>query len=128
MLGRTRRTTLSPAPVDPASDKPGELASMRVAIWMAGALALGWLGTAAAGLVFPGGHPPAAFVFGEGMVLASFLLAPIGVGAVSVELWRARRRGTGAPPLAMAMLGLNLLFLLVAIALWFWIWSEATRR
>ena len=47
------------------------------------------------------------------MVLASFLIAPIGVGAASVELWRARRRSTGAPPLATAMLGVNLLFLLV---------------
>ena len=101
---------------------------MRVATWTAGVLALGWLGTGAAGLALPRGHPPAAYVFGEGMVLASFLLAPIGVGAASVELWRARRRGTGAPPLAPAMLGLNLLLLLVAVALWFWIWSEATRR
>ena len=101
---------------------------MRVAKWTAGVLALGWLGTAAAGLALPGGHPPAAFVCGEGMVLASFVIAPIGVGAASVELWRARRRGTGPPPLATAMLGLNLLFLLVAVTLWVWIWSEATRR
>ena len=101
---------------------------MRVAKWTAGALALGWLGTAAAGLAFPGGHPPVVFVCGEGMVLASLLIAPIGVGAASVELWRAQRRGTGAPPLATAVLGLNLLFLLVAIALWLWIWWEATRR
>jgi hypothetical protein len=101
---------------------------MRVANWMAGALGLGWLATAATSLALPGGHPPAAFVFGEGMVLASFVIAPIGVGAASVELWRARRRGTGPPPLATAMLGLNLLFLLVAVTLWVWIWSEATRR
>ena len=101
---------------------------MRVASWTAGALALGWLGTAAAGLALPGGHPPAAFVCGEGMVLASFLIAPIGMGAASVELWRARRRGTEGPPRAAAMLGLNLLFLLVAVALWLSIWSEATRR
>jgi hypothetical protein len=101
---------------------------MNVATWMAGALTLGWLGTAAAGLALPGGHPPAVFVFGEGMVLASFLIAPIGAGAAGLELWRARRRGRRAPPPAMAMLGLNLLFLLVAVALWLWIWSEATRR
>jgi hypothetical protein len=100
----------------------------RVATWVAGALALGWLATTAAGLALPGGHPPAAFVFGEGVALASCLIAPIGVGAASLDLWRARRRGTAAPPLAVAMLGVNALFLLVAIALGLWIWSETIRR
>ena len=101
---------------------------IKVASWIAGALVLGWLGTAAAGLALPGGHPPAAFVFGEGVALASYLIAPVGVGAALLELWPARRRGTGAPPLALAMLGMNALFLLVAIALGLWIWSETTRR
>jgi len=101
---------------------------MRVANWTAGALALGWLATAASALVLPRGHPPAAFVFGEGVVLASFFIAPIGVGAASVELWRARRRGESAPRLAVTMLGSNLLLLLVAIALWVWILWEANRR
>jgi hypothetical protein len=81
--------------------------SVKVATWTAGILALGWLGTAVAGLVLPSGHPPAAFVFGEGMALASYLIAPVGVGAASLDLWRARRRGTGAPPLAVALLGVN---------------------
>jgi hypothetical protein len=101
---------------------------MRLATWMAGALALGWLATAAAGLVLPGGHPPAAFVFAEGVVLASFLCAPLGAAAASLALWRARRRGTAAPSLAGAMLGANLLLLAVAVAVWWWIWWEATRR
>jgi hypothetical protein len=101
---------------------------MRVAIWIAGILALGWLGTVTAGLVVPGGHPPAAFVFGEGVALISYLIAPVGVGAASLDLWRARRRGTASPPLAVAMLVVNALFLLVAVALGLWIWSEATRR
>jgi hypothetical protein len=101
---------------------------MKVATWTAGALALGWLATAASSLVLPNGHPPAAFVFGEGVVLASFFVAPIGVGAASLDLWRARRRAERAPRLAMSMLGLNLLLLLVAIALWRWILWEANRR
>jgi hypothetical protein len=102
--------------------------ALRVETWTAGALALGWLGTAAAGLALPSGHPPAAFVVGEGVVLASYLIAPVGIGAASLGLWHARRQGTGAPPLTVAMLGVNALFLVVALGLGWWIWSEATRR
>lgn len=72
--------------------------------------------------------PTAAFVVAEGVVLMSYLIAPLGVGAASLDIWRARRRGTRAAPLALAMLGVNGLFLLVAVALSVWIWSEATRR
>ena len=95
---------------------------MNVAAWTAGAVALGWLATAGT-LAFPGGHPPLWFVAGEGVVLASFVLAPIGAAAALVNLWRARRQGTGTPRLAVAALALNLLFLLVAVALWSWILS-----
>ena len=100
---------------------------MKVAAWIAGALALGWLATAGA-LAFPGGHPPLAYVVGAGVVLVSFVIAPIGAVAALADLWRARRQGTRAPRLAVAALGLNLLFLVVAVTLWFWIRWEASRR
>lgn len=100
---------------------------MRVAAWIAGALALGWLATLGS-LAFPGGHPPLAYFVGATVVLASFLLAPIGAGAALVELWRARRQGTRAPWLAGATLAVNLLLLAVAVALWFWTRWAASRR
>jgi len=104
------------------------LSPLRVATWTAGALGLGWVATAVGALALPGGHPPAAFVIGEGVVLVSFLLAPVGAGAALVDLRRARRRIAAASPRAVVMLGLNLLLLLVAVALWVWIWWAATRR
>jgi hypothetical protein len=100
---------------------------MRVAAWTAGALALGWLASAGA-LGIHGGHPPMAYVVGEGVVLVSFVVAPIGAAAALAELWRARHQGTGAPRLAVAALGLNLLFLAMAVGLWLWFRWEATRR
>ena len=100
---------------------------MKVAAWIAAALAVGWLATAGA-LAFPGGHPPLAYFVGGGVVLASFLLAPIGAGAALANLWRARRQGTKPPRLAVAALGLNLLFLAVAVTLWFWFRWMASRR
>jgi hypothetical protein len=100
---------------------------MKVAAWTAGALALGWLVTAGS-LAFPGGHPPLTYVVGMGVVLASFVIAPIGAGAALVDLWRARRQNTSTPRLAVAGLALNLLFLAVAVGLWFWIRWEASRR
>jgi hypothetical protein len=100
---------------------------MKVAAWIAGALAFGWLATAGS-LAFPGGHPPLAYFVGAGVVLVSFLIAPIGAGAAVTDLWRARRQGARAPRLAVAGLGLNLLFLVVAVTLWFWIRWVASRR
>jgi len=98
-----------------------------VAAWVAGALAFGWLATAGA-LAFPGGHPPLAYFVGAGVVLASFVIAPIGAAAALADLWRARRQGTRSPRLAVAAFGLNLLFLVVAVTLWFWIRWVASRR
>ncbi|MGH7518475.1 MAG: hypothetical protein ACREOC_13555 [Gemmatimonadales bacterium] len=100
---------------------------MKGAAWIAGALAFGWLATVIA-LAFPGGHPPLAYFVGAGVVLVSFVAAPIGAGAALAGLWRARRQGTRTPRLAVAALVLNVLFLVVAIALWFWIRWVAARR
>ena len=100
---------------------------MKVAAWIAGAIAFGWLATAGA-LAFPGGHPPFAYFVGASVVLVSFLIAPIGAGAALADLWRARRQGTRTPRLTVAALGLNLLFLVAAAALWFWIRWVASRR
>jgi hypothetical protein len=100
---------------------------MKMAAWIAAALAFGWLATAGA-LAFPGGHPPWAYFVGASVVLVSFLIAPIGAGAALADVWRARRHGTKAPRPAVVALGLNLLFLVVAITLWFWIRWVATRR
>jgi hypothetical protein len=100
---------------------------MKVAAWTAGALALAWLATAGS-LASPGGHPPLTYVVGMGVVLASFVIAPIGTGAALVDLWRARRQNTSTPRLVVAGLVLNLLFLAVAAGVWFWIRWEASRR
>lgn len=100
---------------------------MTVAGWTSAALAIGWLGVAVAGLAMPGGHPPAAFVMGEGVVMVSYLIAPLGVGAASLDLWRARHRGVRAPR-AAGLLAVNALLLLVALALGWWILWEAARR
>jgi hypothetical protein len=101
---------------------------MKLAVWTAGALALGWLATFGSGAVFPGGHPPMWYLIGAGVVLASFAVAPIGAAAAVVGLWRARRQGTRILPRVLAALGLNLLFLVAAVGLWFWFQWAATRR
>jgi hypothetical protein len=101
---------------------------MKVAVWIAGALALGWLTTAAVAVALPGGHPPWAYYVGGAVVLLSFLMAPIGAGAALVRVWRARRQATRTPRLAVAALGLNALFLVVAITLWFLVLWQASRR
>jgi hypothetical protein len=99
----------------------------QVATWTAGAIGIGWLLTAAS-VAFGGGHPPAFFVVGEGVVLVSVVLAPIGVGAALVALWQARRDARPASGRVLALLGCNLLFLLTAVGLWLWIVREASRR
>ena len=101
---------------------------VRIATWIAAALALGWLATAVSALVLPGGHPPAWFVLGEGVVLVSYLIAPVGLGAAAIGVWRSRKGSTGAPRRAVAMLAVNALLLSVAVGLGLWIWSEITRR
>ena len=69
-----------------------------------------------------------AYFVGGGVVLVSFLIAPVGAGAALADVWRARRQGTGTPRVAVAALGVNLLFLAVAVTLWFWIRWVASRR
>jgi hypothetical protein len=98
----------------------------KTAVWAAGLIALGWLVTALS-LGLPGGHPPAWWVIGMGVVMASFVIAPVGAFAGLADLRRARRRGDPAS-LVMAAVGLNLLFLAIAAALWFWMLSLTTRR
>ena len=102
-------------------------ALVKVAVCIAGALAFGWVATAGA-LAIPGGHPPLVYVVGAGVVLVSFVVAPIGAGATLAHLWRARRQAIRPSRLAAAALVLNLLFLVVAVTLWFWMQWEASRR
>jgi hypothetical protein len=99
-----------------------------VPVWIARALALGWLATAGAGVAMPGGHPPAWYVAGGAVVLLSFVLAPIGAGTAVVLMRRARRDGTSTPRGTVAAGWLNLVFLVVAIVLWLLFAWEATRR
>ena len=101
---------------------------MKLAAWIAGALAFGWLATAGVAAALPHGHPPWAFYVGGAVVLVSFLTAPIGVGVALADLWRARRQGTRMSRLAVTALGLNLLFLVIAATLWFGIQWVASRR
>lgn len=68
------------------------------------------------------------WVIGAGVVLASFVIAPIGAGAALAGLWQARRQGLGTARPAVAALGMNLLFLVVAVGLYFWIRWLANRR
>jgi hypothetical protein len=95
---------------------------MRVSAWAAGVLAIGWLATGAS--VFYGeGHPPLWFVLMEGVVMISFVVAPIGAGAAAIAIWRGRRRDGGTPRSSVALLSVNLFFLLVAIGVCLWLLS-----
>ena len=100
----------------------------RIATWIAGALALGWVATAVGGLALQGGHPPTWFILGEGVVMLSYVLAPVGIFAAAFALLGARRRRTGTPPRALTMLTVNAAFLAVAVALGLLIVYVATRR
>jgi hypothetical protein len=93
---------------------------MKLAVGMVGILTLGWLATLLAGPLFPGGHPPMWYVVGACVVLASFVMAPVGAGAALTALWRSERLGTGRPTVLWIALGLNLLLLGVAVGLWIW--------
>jgi len=98
---------------------------MKLAAWTAGAIALGWLLTVAS-LAFEGGHPPAWWVMGEGVVLLSLVLAPIGAIAAAVALRRERRAAAGPSRRPLTLLGVNGALLLVAVGLWLWVVLIAT--
>jgi hypothetical protein len=100
---------------------------IKVATWIAGAIAFGWLATAAS-VAFRGGHPPMFYVVGMGVVILSFVIAPIGAAAAVAELWRARHGEAGTSRLAVIALAMNLVFLAVAIGVWFWMDWLARRR
>jgi hypothetical protein len=97
---------------------------MKLAAWTAGAIALGWLLTAAS-LLFGEGHPPAWWVMGEGVALLSFVLAPIGMIAALVARQRERRSGLGDAGRGTTLLTANVAFLVVAVGLWLWMLSLA---
>jgi hypothetical protein len=99
-----------------------------VAIWIAGIITFGWLATFASGVLSGEGHPPLWYYLGGIVVIGSFVLAPIGVGAVLLSLRGARRQGSAPPRGALTALRLNLMFLLVAVSLWLWMWWAAARR
>ena len=102
--------------------------SLRVAIWIARGLAVGWLATIGVGLALPGGHPPLVFDFLYAVVVASLALAPIGIAMAGLEAWRARREATGVPRRTLTVLRVNVLFLLVALAVTGWFFYAATYR
>ncbi len=102
--------------------------NLRMAIWVARGLAVGWLGTIGVGLALPGGHPPLVFGFVYAMVVASLVLAPIGIAMAGLDAWRARRQATGVPRRTLVLLRVNVLFLLVALAVTGWFWVAVTYR
>lgn len=99
--------------------------AMKLATWTAGAIALGWLLTVAS-LPFGGGHPPTWWVLGMGVVLFSFVLAPVGAVAAVVALRRERRSAAGLSRRPLTLLTVNGAFLLVAVGLWLWVVLIAT--
>jgi hypothetical protein len=92
---------------------------MKLATWTAGAIALSWLLTAAS-LTFRGGHPPAWWVMGMGVVMLSVVLAPIGAIAALLALRRERRFAIRSSRRLMTLLCVNGAFLLIAVGLWLW--------
>ena len=102
--------------------------NLRMAIWVARGLAVGWLGTIGVGFALPGGHPPLVFGFVYAMVVASLVLAPIGIAMAGLDAWRARRQATGVPRRTLVLLRVNVLFLLVALAVTGWFWVAVTYR
>jgi hypothetical protein len=100
---------------------------MRPAVWIAGAIVFGWVATVGSGLLLPGGHPPTWYFVGAAVVLASCVMAPVGLIAAVIEVRRARRRGAKAPGVTVAAMALNAVLLAIAVGLFFWIRWEATR-
>jgi len=95
-------------------------ARMKLATWTAVVIALGWILTVA-WLPFSGGHPPTFWVMGMGVILSSFVLAPIGAIAALLALRRQRRAGNGSTGRITTLLSSNVAFLAVAVGLWLWI-------
>jgi len=95
---------------------------MRLATWTAGAIALGWLLTAAS-VLLGSGHPPAWWVVGMGVVMLSFVLAPIGAIGALVALRGERRSGIGPSRRVTTLLSVNVAFLALSVGLWFWVLS-----
>jgi hypothetical protein len=102
--------------------------TQRVALWIARGLGLGWAATVGVGLALPGGHPPLVFDFLYAVVVASLVLAPIGIAMAGLEAWRGRREATGVPRRTVAILRVNVLFLLAAFAVTGWFWLAVTYR
>jgi hypothetical protein len=102
--------------------------NQRVAFWIARGLGLGWAATVGVGLALPGGHPPLVFDFLYAVVVASLVLAPIGIAVAGLEAWRGRREATGVPRRTLTVLRVNALFLLVALAVTVWFFFAATYR
>jgi hypothetical protein len=59
--------------------------------------------------------------------MVSYLIAPVGIAAASLELWRTKHRGGEAPARTVAPLAVNAVFLLVAVVLG-WLLLEAIKR
>ena len=97
---------------------------MKLATWTAGAIAFGWLLTVAS-LPVGGGHPPTFWVLGMGVILVSFVLAPIGAIAALVALRRERRSGIEPSRRGVILLSANGAFLVLAVGLWLWVLSLA---
>ena len=102
--------------------------TQRVALWIARGLGLGWATTIVVGFALPGGHPPLVFGFLYAVMVASLVLAPIGIAAAGLEARRARRLATGVPRRTLAILRVNVLFLLAAVAVTGWFFFAATYR
>jgi hypothetical protein len=81
--------------------------ALGVALATAGLIALGWMVTIAVALLLPGGHPPASAYVALGVMLASLLLAPIGLvlGAVAMRERRAGRLTAGTWAVGFAFSG-----------------------
>lgn len=102
--------------------------TQRAALWIARGLGLGWAATVAVGLALPGGHPPLVFDFLYAVVVASLVLAPIGIAMAGLEAWRGRREAIVVPRRTLIVLRFNVLFLLAAFAASGWFWMAITYK
>ena len=98
------------------------------AVWIAGAIAVGWVATVASVIAGGEGHPPLWYFVGGAVVIGSFVLAPIGAGLALAGLRVARRRGEPARRGLTVAFWVNAASLAIAIAVWIWFWWLATRR
>jgi hypothetical protein len=90
--------------------------ALGVALATAGLIALGWIATIAVALLLPGGHPPPSAYPAAAVMLASLLLAPIGLvlGALALRERRAGRLTAGAWAVGFAFSG-NALWVLLGL-------------